>query len=389
MKRFIFAGFLGLLTLSAFAQSNELDFYTRRFNSATTVVDQLGVLQIAASEKPSDSGSFFTDALKRIVEEYPHLSGNQELNAADEAIRLIADQVSTQAYAEAAPELWKAMQTFENPVVKMDTLIALGEIGAADYIPAIVLILRHINLYQTDDRVAQERIAYGAIHALEKMASGNRDAYLEVYYSVSAWYGKWVRTKANESLASIFEDPAEPLSSTLADTYYTYKQRHGVLDSIDSNDKISTDAKANAAAIGLAEGWKNMPQLKDMVSMRKFAIDMIAKYGASDDYVYPLLSRSYRTPYDIDEQLRTVHALSTLKNEQSANLLASFVEMCNYRCERGSLRDADERLMRALIPALGATGGSDNGNIALQRVLDIQQWTNVIHNLASKALKKE
>jgi hypothetical protein len=122
--------------------------------------------------------------------------------------------------------------------------------------------------------------------------------------------------------------------------------------------------------------------------MRKLAIDMIGKYGVADPKVYSLLSRSYRMPFDIDEQLRIIHSLSLVKDTQAADLLASFIDSINNKQERGSIQASDERLMRALLPALGATGGSEKGEESLEKVLDIKGWSRVISNLASQSLKK-
>jgi hypothetical protein len=121
--------------------------------------------------------------------------------------------------------------------------------------------------------------------------------------------------------------------------------------------------------------------------VRKLAIDMIGKYGVTDEKIYPLLSRSYRMPFDIDEQLRIIHSLSLIEDTHAADLLASFIDSINNKRERDAMQASDERLMRALLPALGATGGSEKGEETLEKVLDIQGWSGVIRNLASQSLK--
>jgi hypothetical protein len=388
MKQFMVLSFVSLLTFNTFAQSSQLDFYTRRFNSAITAVDELGVLRLVASENIDDSGSFFALALKRILLEYPSIRGNQEINAADDAARLIADQVSTQGYADAAFDLWRAAQVFQNPVVKMDALIALGSIGATEYTSRITVLLEHLTQDRSIDRQGRERIAYGAIQALEKLAVGDVDAYLAVYYASQGWYGQWVKNKASESCAVIFEDPAEPLSKVLVSGNYTYwDQRYAALSSIDASENTSAEAKSNAATIALEECWNSTPQqVRGVADMRKLAIDMIGKYGVTDPKIYPLLSRSYRMPFDIDEQLRIIRSLAQIKDPQAADLLASFIDNINNKQERDAMQASDERLMRALLPALGATGGSEKGEESLEKVLDIQGWNGIIRNLASQSL---
>jgi hypothetical protein len=382
--------FVSLLTFNVFAQSSQLDFYTRRFNSAITAVDELGVLRLVVSENIDDSGSFFALALKRVLMEYPSITGNQEINAADDAVRLIADQISTLKYADAAFDLWRVVQVIPNPVVQMDALIALGEIEATEYTSRIILLLEHITQDRSIDRQGQERIAYGAILALEKLAVGNVDAYLAIYYASQGWYGQWVKNKASESCAVIFDDPAEPLSSVLVSRNYAYwDQRYAALSALDVSESTPADAKASAAMIALEECWNSAPQqVRGIATMRKLAIDMIGKYGVADPKVYALLNRSYRMPFDIDEQLRVIHSLSLVKETEAADLLASFIDIINNKQEWGTIQDSDERLMRALLPAIGATGGSEKGEESLEKVLDIKGWSRVITNLASQSLKK-
>jgi hypothetical protein len=390
MKQFMVLSFVSLLTFNSFAQSSQLDFYTRRFNSTVTAVDELGVLRLVASENIENSGSFFALALKRILVEHHSIRGNQEINAANDAARLIADQISTQGYADAAYDLWRTVEIFENPVVKMDALIALGSIGATEYTSRIILLLELITQDRSIDRLGQERVAYGAIQALENLAVGDVSAYLAVYYASQGWYGQWVKNKASESCAVIFEDPAEPLSKALSSGHYTYwDQRYAALSSIDAAENTSAEAKSNAATIALEECWSSTPQqMRGVAQMRKLAIDMIGKYGVTDPKIYPLLSRSYRTPFDIDEQLRIIHSLAQVKDTQAADLLASFIDNINDKQERGAIQASDERLMRALLPALGATGGSEKGEESLEKVMDIQGWNSLVRNLASQSLKK-
>ena len=57
----------------------------------------------------------------------------------------------------------------------------------------------------------------------------------------------------------------------------------------------------------------------------------------------------------------------------------------NIRLQRGLMTQADERMVRAVIPALGATG-RPIARPALNSVLSMD-WTNAVKNLASQALR--
>jgi hypothetical protein len=281
----------------------------------------------------------------------------------------------------------------------MDALIALGEIGAKEYTPRIILLLEHITQDRSIDRQGQERVAYGAIQALQKLAvvdgvDENRkiEAYLAVYYASQGWYRKVVKNSASEAYVAIFDDPAVPLSKALVSKNYPdWEQRYVALSALNASENTSKAKKAEAAMIALEECWNSAPQqTRGVAIMRKLAIDMIGEYGVADPKVYTLLSRSYRMPFDIDEQLRIIRSLSLVKETPAADLLASFIDDINNKQERGAIQASDERLMRALLPALGATGvdtEDEHGKKSLEKVLDIKGWRGVIHNLANKSLE--
>ncbi|GHV89012.1 hypothetical protein AGMMS50267_13720 [Spirochaetia bacterium] len=66
-------------------------------------------------------------------------------------------------------------------------------------------------------------------------------------------------------------------------------------------------------------------------------------------------------------------------------LLSSFIIALNGRLQDGTLTKRDERMIRSLIPALGAIG-KDSGSQTLRAVQNVS-WTNAVKRLAAAALK--
>ncbi|MDR2797322.1 MAG: hypothetical protein LBB80_03170 [Treponema sp.] len=384
MKRYSILLLVNFITLTAFAEE-ALEFYTNELNNALTVADQLSILRIVRDAELEDSASFYASALSRLLTVYPNIRDNRELDAADECARLITDQLSEAQYAEAGQNLWRVVQVFRNPLVKSDALIALGKVGATDLLPQVVQTLLDTNAEPSSNRLSGERIAYGAILSLENYKDPT--GYLPVFFAAHGWYSQWVRSQAETSLPLIAEDPSETLIEVIHRPGYGYTYKYLALRSLEESE-VADESKAQAALAALYEGWRastNVPQQRiDLVRMRKLGIDMISRYGIEDETVYPLLERSYKKGADEEERIGAIGALSKIGTEDAANLLVSFIALMNNSLERGILTQQDERFLRVLLPALGATGQAV-GEPVLQQVL-AHNWTNNIHTLAREAL---
>jgi hypothetical protein len=389
MKRYVVLLLLLPVSLGLFAQSEEMEMYTYLYNGANTVVEQLGVLQNVVDANISDTGDFFPKALTRILREYPDVQrGNSstEKAAADATVRLLSNVLAEAQYAAAGQDLWRVVQNFSNSLVKSDALIALGKIGAVDLLPQVVLLLSDLNVKPAEDREMAERIAYGAILSLEnyKDASG----YLPVFFASVGWYSDRIKSQALSSLPKIMADPCEPLTSVIKSPGYTYDVKYAALQIVESSEATSR-AKTEVALAAFGEGWRaatgDVRRRGQLASMRKLSSDMIRRYGTEDTSVYPLLERSYKEGIDEEEQLGALATLAALATDDSARLLSSFLMAMNVKLQSGMLVQKDERMVRAIIPALGATG-RPIGRPALQSV-QAMDWTNAVKNLAAQALR--
>jgi hypothetical protein len=154
--------------------------------------------------------------------------------------------------------------------------------------------------------------------------------------------------------------------------------------------KAPADAIARVAVIALAEGWRastmDVKQRVQLGNSRKLAIDMIRRYKTEDTTVLPLLERSYKEGIDTEEKLNAVAALSAIGTDDAARLLSNFLLALNAKRKANNITQEDEQLVRAVIPALGATGKSV-ARPALQAV-EYQDWTNYVKTLAQDALKQ-
>ena len=382
MKKFIVLLLVSQCAFSLFGQSEALDYYAGRFKRATSVEEQLNVLQTVSSENMEDSASFFADALKTLLWQIPDTRTIKEKTALEESLRIITDQISQQQYAEAAPDLWRVVERFSNPIIRSNALIALGALGNTDYLLRIIRFLNQNTLYPTQPRENGERLAYGAITALGSI--GEASAYMSVFAAANGWYAKWIKTYAEETLTKLAEDPSEELIKGINNTFYPYQTRYQALIALDGSS-ASDELKSQGAQDALREGWTHSPLTsREVVLIRKRAIAMLGNYGVSDEQVYTLLWRSYTQSYDMEEQFAVVSTLSQLGTEPAVKLLVSFIFDINERHRYGTLRETDERLIRALIPALHETGSSEGDSVLKE--ITLVDWTSNIHELARQSI---
>ncbi|MDR2111276.1 MAG: hypothetical protein LBP32_08195 [Spirochaetaceae bacterium] len=386
MKRYIVIGVLAAISTALFAQSEELEMYTYLYNEALTGVDRLGVLQNAADANLSGSEEFFAHALGRLLEEYPNIRSNNEKAAADATARLLAKVLGEKKYTAAGLNLWRTVEVFSNSLVKADALIAMGQAGATELLPQVIQLLSDLNTKPSDDRETGERIAYGAILSLENYK--DPAGYLPVFFASVGWYSERIKNQAAASLPVLLADPSEPLTSVIKSSGYSYEVKYQALRTIE-NSEVTTRSKAAVAVTAYSEAWRaatsDTRQRIILANTRKLAISMIRRYGTDDAAIYPLLERSYTGGLDEEEQFGAVMALAALGTDDAARLLSNFLMAINTNLRRGILTQGDERMVRVVIPALGATGRS-LGAPALREVLT-SDWTNAVKNLANEALK--
>jgi hypothetical protein len=391
MKIFGFRVFLFFIAFTLFGQSADMDIWTEIYNGESTIQGQLLTLQMVAKQGGPDTGPFFAAALSRLLYQYPSLRRANDLASADECAMLIARELGTAKYTAAGPDLWKAAETFSNPLVKSEMVVALGRAGAADYLPHVVQLLTEMNARVPSERelqVRNSRVAYGAILSLESFR--DISGYLPVFIASTGWYDSRIKNQAAASLSAITDDPTEPLIRVLQSPEYPYPVKYLALESEDAS-RAPDASKSRVAAIALAEGWKaataDVHQRNELARMRKLSVSMIQRYGTeNDNSVYINLGRCYREGIDLNEKLDAVQALSTIGTNEAAFLLNSFILAIHQRRQSNALTREDDQLIRALISALGATRRSV-GRPSLTMVQHSPAWTNTIRNLASSALE--
>ncbi|MDR2483342.1 MAG: HEAT repeat domain-containing protein [Treponema sp.] len=389
MKRYLFLALMAVSVTVLYGLSDslqtELEFYTQ----SGSITEKLAIIRGVADEKIPDAGEFYGIVLERLLREYPSVRGNQQLEAAETAVRLLTGLIGDEKYEPAASSVWRAVSDFSNPLVRESGLIALGKLEAKEFLPQIIRLLTDLNSYPRSDIKAKEdaeRVAYGAIIALEHFK--DPAGYLPVFFASSGWYHDRVKSRARSALPEILEDPSEPLIFVIKSSAYVYGDKFEALQTAERS-WAATDKKAEIAVAALAESWRsttNDPRLRrNLVEMRKLAMGMIGQYKTEDESVYPLLERTYKEGSE-DEKFPAINTLAFLGTEKSAQLLSSFLRDIMDRLDSGLLTRTDERMARMIIPALGDTGQSSA--VPVLRIVRESNWSSTVKRLAADALKK-
>ncbi|MDR2807573.1 MAG: hypothetical protein LBB43_01030 [Spirochaetaceae bacterium] len=404
MKRYIICFLLSVSMLSVYAVE-DLQFYTGQYSNAKTVADQLLVVKTVAENYGEDAEAFTfsTTALKRLLQEYPNLKTIREVDIATDIawylteliVSLGADNAS--ADSTVSYSLWQTIKTFSSPFVKVNAIIGLGVIKDQKYFPNVVQILKDcttVRPYDKAEQLAFERIAFAAITALESYA--NPQGYLPVLFASHAWYTGWVKKQAAESLPVILADPTEALTLVIEGHAYSFAQKNIALQTLDES-ALSNEIKSQGAVAALFEGWFAVPQKdRELIELRKHAVDMISRYGVADDTVplfetknisvLWLLDHSYRYGADDREQRGAIAALATIATDASTKQLARYLNEINDRLQRGNLTKVDERYARDIILAIGISANS-SARAAVLHSLTLD-WSRNVHQLLNETLKQ-
>jgi hypothetical protein len=396
--------FLSLTVMTIFAQGTDMSFYTAEFNrSDASIFDHLDILESVQNANLTGIGEFYHNALSVFLERLPNAVTRDERAAAEASARIIIRGLAEERYTDAAPDIWRVVQNFDvvrdinDGLVMQEALIALGQVGAKDFVPHIALRLDNFNTDVTSDVQTRRRIQHGvmgAINALEALQE--LQGFSPVFFASIGWYEPAVRTMASIALPNIVEDPGEIIAEIIQnasnDPRIKYEAWREML-----RTRAPDSSKASVAAVALETGWtfptSNLDLQRFLREMRISAIDTIRIMGVADETVYPNLERSYRNSFvtanpDFEEIRRTVNALSASGSDEAVGLLTDFLSELHTRRRSGVWGSRERQVMQMVIPAIGASRTqSQEARQLLSTILRSTEYTSAEQTWARDALR--
>jgi len=381
---------IALLTLSILiaqnAAANEMTFiYQRIYAGAESLRQKEAATLAIVSQNDPETAAVLEIILEDLLKTGPNIrAGSSDREIWNRMVRLTVGKLGNFRYVEAAPFVWDASEQSKDPLVRAEALMALGDMRALEYAERISLILRNLNFEPSPDREAGEKVAYGAILALEKLKDPN--GFAPVFFASDGWYTKRVKDQAIRSLPNIADDPSDSVRQILSEESLDRKVKALELE---VSSKAPDEKKIEIARLALDRGHGITPRdraeaakLRDLRTRSLRAlITLKANGGAST----ARLKESYKLG-DTDERLLALQAFGADASDSSARALSEILMDLDSQQQAGI---ADETRNRLALAAIQYAGATKNRSVrpALTAISLNERWSNSIIRAAQDTLK--
>ncbi len=385
MKRFLAIAVLSLATAALFADETAEIYRTLYLQAEGIQQKYAAVLNLVALNDKA-TAPILASALEELLLAQKAYSSRTDLDVYGQTVRLLAKAIGGYKYAPAAPFLWDVVQQVPDPLAEAEAMMALGEMRDLDYVEPIAGKLRDLNLKPTVDTDAGEKLAYGAIIALDKFKDVR--GFSPVFFAADAWYSQLVRSQAARSLPNISADPTDPIKEILA-TEASAERKLRALQA-EAASKAQDGRKIETAVLALNLGHLKMPrdkeEAKTLTELRKLALRSLVAYKASGPDPVDGCASSYEKGFDDEERLLALQALGINGSDRSATVLRDIILGLNVDQQAGVADETRNRMARA---AIANTAVSKNKIVrpALLAVSANDKWSNGIILAAQNALK--
>ena len=391
--------------MSVFAQNLNMSLMLRDYTRAEgSFTDRLAILEAVRDEGITGIGDFYHEALQFFLLRASDIRSIEDRRAAEASARILAQGLGEEEYIAAAGDLWQLVLLFDvvrdvNQGLEMqDALIALGKIGAIEFLPHIIQRLDDLNTQPLTDIETRRRIqraVVGCIEALESLADPL--GFRPVFFVSIGGYDPSIKALASVALPNIAEDPADIIIGIIQNPSNNAEIKFEALQ-----EMLRTNAPpasiARVAAAALETGWyyttTNVVHQRILGEMRKAAIDAIRIYGADSNSIYPDLRRSYFNNYtstspDMQEIQKTLHTLSALGTDESVRLLLEIIRGLQDRRQVGPWRvDRERAIYELALFSLGSSGTTmSDALVLLNNLQHASEFTWTEQSWATNALR--
>lgn len=379
---------LALIGLAASAApADEMTFiYRRIYQQAETLRQKEAATQaILVREDPGDA-AVLEYILEDLLKTGPEIAkGSPDRQIWNNLVRAAVGTLGTLRYVEAAPFAWDAYGQADDPLTRAEALMALGNMRALEYAERISLVLRNLNFEPVRDREAGEKVAFGAILALEKL----RDpvGFAPVFFASEGWYTRRVRDQALRSLPLLAEDPTDPVRQLILEESLERKLKAFDLHAA---SKAPEEKKIEIARLALQRGIEikardraEGTRLRDLrIRGMRSLVTLKAGGGASTVWIREAFKLG-----ETDERLLALQALGTDASDASASALVDILLELDAQQRAGITDEVRNRIAAAAIQYAASTR-NPLVRPALTAVSLNEKWSNSLIRAAQDALKE-
>jgi hypothetical protein len=384
MKRILLAFVLCASAASAAIADETAEVYLMIYKQASGISQKYSaVLNIVGLNDKETAGALGYALEELLMDQSSYPRGELELYG--RTVRLVVQALGDYKYSASAPFLWDVVNQVPYPPARAEALVSLGKIRALDYAERIALLLGDLNLKPTADRDEGEKLAYGAILALDRLKDVG--GFSPVFFAAEGWYSQRVRQQASRSLPGIAADPTDPILQIIKDETAARKVR---ALRAESDSKAPADRKALAAVAAIAKGHGDAPrdknEAKDLSDLRKLALRMLVAQKAKADDAVDGCVASYEKGFDDEERLLALAALGASGSDAAASALKAIILKLDEEQRSGVNSEARNRMAKAAIENAGLTKNKAV-RPALVSVASNDKWSGGIILAAQNAIK--
>lgn len=357
--------------------------WERLYRNASSLEQKLGIMINIVEKNDRETSDLLHESLDALLMEDINFTEATDKKIYFELLTVILQGLGKMRAFDAADTVYTVVKTFDDPLIKAEALITLGDMRARDYADDIAKLLQDLNLSPGADPDAAEKIAFGSIISLEKLAEDV--GYEPVFYASMGWYSKRIKDRAKEALPLIMEDPTPVLSEIIQSGDMDIKIR--ALQAAEQS-AAARENKIKLALTALREGLYNrsgdITMNTKLGELRMAALYLFIQHEADLPEIVPLLKDLIEFDYDEYETLTAVFALGINGSDEAATYLGELLSNFSVRQVSGVGVD-DPRLLSAVIQALGMT----KNQLATPYLVEAQysDYTPAIVRQVNEALK--
>jgi hypothetical protein len=384
MKRFLSTVVLVLAAAACFADETA-EIYQSLYKQAEGLSQKYAAVVNLVGLNDKTTAPILSSALEELLLTQQSYSSRTDVDLYARTVRILSGALGDYKYAPSAPFLWDVVQQVPDPLAEAEAMMSLGKMRDLQYAERIALKLRDLDLQPTVDRDAGEKLAYGAIIALDKMK--DLRGFSPVFFAADSWYSQRVRQQAVLALPNIADDPTDPIKEIIASESLERKLR--ALQA-EVASKATDGRKIETAVLSLNLGHlvvpRNKVEDKLLSDLRKLSLRILIAYKASGADPVDGCGSSYAKGFDDEERLLALSALGANGSDQSATALRDIILALNKDQQAGITDDTRNRMAKAAIEN-SAVAKNKIVRPALLAVSINDKWSGGIILAAQNALK--
>ena len=377
---------MALAAIASTAGANErVRVYAFILSQADTPQQKMASVSAMVELGDETAAPYLADLLDQLVAARSTVRKGSELEDYERLTRLVVKALGDWRHTNSAGSIMRVVEDSSDPLSRAEALIALGSMRASEYAEKIALILRNLTMTPPADRDGAEKVAFGAVLALERMRSPL--GFDPLFSASEGWYSKRVKEQAERSLELVLPDPTDALIALVA-----VETPDRILKALNLSlrSQATAERQRELAAAVLARGiamapGRTRPEQVALADLRTRAMNALVSLGDRDGANAANYNEAYRIGAT-DERLVALRALGANRSAEAAGFLSAIIIQLNADMSAGLVNDTQNTLMRAALQNAGVNGQKTLAP-ALILVQNNPKLSSSITRLATESLK--